>query len=113
MKQILLILQREFNTRVRKKSFIIITLITPILFAALMVLPTYLMSRDDEKARNIAVVDLGQRFSNVLESTENLRFSYITDTPIDQLKTTFEKADRKSTRLNSSHIATSRMPSSA
>lgn len=92
MKQILLILQREFNTRVRKKSFIIITLITPILFAALMVLPTYLMSRDDEKARNIAVVDLGQRFSNVLESTENLRFSYITDTPIDQLKTTFEKA---------------------
>lgn len=92
MKQILLILQREFNTRVRKKSFIIITLITPILFAALMVLPAYLMSRDDEKTRNIAVVDLAQRFDNVLESTDNLRFSYIADTPLDQLKATFEKA---------------------
>lgn len=92
MKQTLLILQREFNTRVRKKSFIIVTLITPLLFAALMVLPAYLMNRDDEKVRHIAVIDQTASFDSVLSSSTTLRFSYVYDTPVDKLKASFDKA---------------------
>lgn len=92
MKQIFLILQREFNVRVRKKSFIIITLLTPVLFAGLMVLPAYLMQRDDEQLRHIAVADLTADYDSVLRSSPTLRFSYVHDTPVDELKTTFDKA---------------------
>ncbi len=39
MSKIGLIIGREYKTRVRKKSFIVMTLLGPILFAALMVAP--------------------------------------------------------------------------
>lgn len=92
MKQTILILQREFNTRVRKKSFIITTLLTPILFAGLMVLPTYLMQMDDTQERKIAVVDNTLLYSDVITSSDYLNFSYVKDTPAEQLKTTLEQA---------------------
>lgn len=92
MKQILLILQREFSVRVRKKSFIIITLITPILFAGLMVLPAYLMQRDDEQLRHVAVIDQTASYDSVLTSSATLRFSYVYDTPVEKLKGSFDKA---------------------
>lgn len=92
MRQTILILQREFNTRVRKKSFIIMTLLTPILFAALMVLPSYLMTMDDTEERNIAVIDNTSIYDGVITSSDVLKFSYIKDTPVETMKTSFEKA---------------------
>lgn len=91
MKQIILILQREFNTRVRKKSFIIMTLLTPLLFAGLMVLPSYLMTMNDTEYRNIAVVDETGQFGEVISSGKLLTFNYIVNTPVDSLKTTFDE----------------------
>ena len=43
MSKINLILSREFTERVRKKSFIITTLLTPILMITLMAAPTLIM----------------------------------------------------------------------
>ena len=51
MSNISIIIQREFNERVRKKSFIITTLLMPLLMVALMAAPALIMqfSRGDEK----------------------------------------------------------------
>ena len=49
MNKILLILKREYLTRVQKKSFIILTLLMPVIMAALMFLPAYFMSMNDEQ----------------------------------------------------------------
>ena len=43
MSNISIIIQREFNARVRKKSFIITTLLMPVLMLALMVSPALIM----------------------------------------------------------------------
>lgn len=48
---ILLIIQREFLTRVRKKTFLLVTLLAPLIFAALMIVPGVLASMpEDNKA---------------------------------------------------------------
>ncbi len=51
-----LILKREFATRVRKRSFIIMTLLGPILSAALFILPAYLATLPQDY-RSILVLD--------------------------------------------------------
>jgi ABC-2 type transport system permease protein len=56
MKKIGLIIKREFTTRVRKKSFIILTLLGPILMASVMFLPAYLASLPTDQ-RIITVLD--------------------------------------------------------
>ncbi len=92
MKQIYLILQREFITRVRKKSFIIMTLLSPLFFAALMVLPSYFASLEDTSAKSIAIIDNTGSFTNVIPQTDYLKFSYITDTPVDEVKNKLEES---------------------
>ncbi|MDD4748239.1 MAG: ABC transporter permease, partial [Salinivirgaceae bacterium] len=57
MSKISKIIQREYITRVRKKSFIIMTILGPILFAALMVAPMLMSKFDDGTERKVAVVD--------------------------------------------------------
>jgi ABC-2 type transport system permease protein len=53
---ILLIIQREFLTRVRKKTFLLVTLIAPVLFAALMIVPGLLASMPEDH-KSIVVLD--------------------------------------------------------
>lgn len=57
MSKINLILSREFTERVRKKSFIITTLLTPILMIALMAAPTLIMMLGKTSTKKIVVVD--------------------------------------------------------
>jgi ABC-2 type transport system permease protein len=56
MNKILLILQREYLVRVQKRSFVIMTLLGPLLIAAIYSVPVILALRDS-KARTIAVID--------------------------------------------------------
>lgn len=56
MGKIWLIITREYYTRVRKPSFLVITILGPILMAALFITPVYLSMREQKKY-NIAVVD--------------------------------------------------------
>jgi len=77
MNKIPLIIEREYTTRVKQKSFIILTLLMPILMAGLLILPTYFMSMDDNQTRTVAVYDGSSIFLGRLESTEFTKFHYI------------------------------------
>ncbi|MBC7449187.1 MAG: ABC transporter permease, partial [Hymenobacteraceae bacterium] len=48
MSKIALIFQREYLTRVRKKSCIVMTLLAPVLLAAVFAIPLLLASGDDD-----------------------------------------------------------------
>lgn len=74
MSNISIIIQREFNERVRKKSFIITTLLMPVLMIALMASPALIMqySRGDEKV--ITVVDDSGLVAPKLENSEEIAF---------------------------------------
>ena len=57
MSKIGLIISREYRNRVAKKSFLLMTFLTPVLMAALFVVPIWLASIKDDEERVVAVVD--------------------------------------------------------
>ncbi len=77
MNKALLILQREYLTRVKKKSFIITTLLVPMAFAALMVFSVFMSTKGAEEKSLIAVYDETGVFLSRLQPTELINFKYI------------------------------------
>ena len=73
MNKIWLIIKREYLVRVRKRSFIIMTILGPLLMAGIIILPTYLAMQGHEK-RTIALYEENIFFSSKLEDTDNLHF---------------------------------------
>lgn len=69
-----LIIAREFMERVRKKSFIIATLLTPILTIGLMVAPSLFMLYGTSDQKQVVVVDRSGLVADKLESTSEVLF---------------------------------------
>ncbi len=72
-----LILQREYLTRVKKTSFIVMTFLGPLLMAALMIVPIVLASLEDVGKKTIAVIDETQWFTGKFESGDNMEFVHV------------------------------------
>ncbi len=79
-KKIGVIIGREYAMRVKKKSFLVITFVTPVLMGLLMVLPTIIMlyGSSEEKGQNVAVVDNSGIVAQYLESDEHIAFTDMT-----------------------------------
>lgn len=72
-----LIISREYFTRVKKKSFIILTILMPVMIAALIVLPVLLVLHNEKsQTAKVLVVDDTDIFLNAFEETDNTTFSY-------------------------------------
>ncbi len=93
MNKISVIIRREYLTRVRKKSFIIMTLLTPLLMAALFILPALVMTNQDQEFKKIAVVEIGPGiFKNVIPDTKDVDYVYLENINIEDLKKNFTQA---------------------
>ncbi len=91
MKKIFIIIKREYLTRVRKRSFIIMTILGPILMAALFIVPVYIAEKTDE-VKTIGVVDQTGLFFNKFHDSDNLKFKYIFS-DIQEIKNNFSKSN--------------------
>lgn len=87
MHKIKLIIAREYLTRVKKKSFILMTLLGPILMAGLMLVPVWIAMKDKD-IQLIEVIDDTGKFINQFESTTTLKFEH-TFKSIDSAKANF------------------------
>jgi ABC-2 type transport system permease protein len=93
MNKISVIIKREYVTRVRKKSFIIMTILAPLLMAAIITVPTILMMNQGGEFKKIAVVENNSDlFKGVIKNTDEVEFVYLENTKVDDLKNSFEKA---------------------
>jgi ABC-2 type transport system permease protein len=100
MNKIGLIIQREYITRVRKKSFIIMTIIGPVLFASLIVLPGWFAQVEDKEVLEIAVVEYDannqpvpdslQFFRDVIPNKENMKFIYLNNARLPDILKAFK-----------------------
>ena len=86
MNKIGLIIKREYFTRVKKRSFIIMTFLGPLLIAAIYIIPILLALHGDNEKRTIAVVDQSHWFERQFVSTENQTFIRLDDISIDSTK---------------------------
>lgn len=87
MKKVLLIIQREYVTRVRKKAFIVMLLAVPLLLAGMTALIAYVAKDSDviSKPQVVKVIDESHLFEGKLKSAKNIQF-IPTDEPIEQAK---------------------------
>ncbi|MCF8221670.1 MAG: ABC transporter permease [Bacteroidales bacterium] len=87
------IISREYSTRVKKKSFIIMTLLTPLIFVAFFLVPILIMGNEDKEFKKIAVIEDGTNlFKGVIRDRDDADFVYLENTDVNSLKNTFEEA---------------------
>lgn len=72
--KIWIVVQREFTTYVKKKSFIIMTILAPFLMAALIFLPLALSFIKDSDRQTVAVIDNTGLYSEFFKSDDNYLF---------------------------------------
>ena len=87
-KKLGIIIQREYLNKVKKKSFLLITFLAPVLFAAIAILPTVIMLGTKEEAKKVGVVDRSGIVLPFLESNDNVEYIDLgADAPVDSIKT--------------------------
>ena len=76
MNKILLIIKREYLSRVRKKSFVIMTILGPVLMAGLILAPILLMDSSDEEKKEIWVCDENNLFEPQFEDVDGTDYQF-------------------------------------
>lgn len=89
----LLIIEREYKAIVAKKSFIIVTLLAPVLMIGLMCIPALLMNLNSSDARQIAIVDMSGKYGKDFKNTDDYSFTILENVPTEKIKQEYENAD--------------------
>ena len=76
MNKILLIIRREYLTRVRKRSFLVMTILGPLLMAAIVIIPVYIATMTNE-VKTVSVIDETGFFFGKFKDSEGVKFHYI------------------------------------
>ena len=75
MKKIVLIIQREFSFRVRKTSFLIVSMLGPLAMLLLMIVPYWVTSEGSEKTTALIIDETGM-YSSILKLRTDYSFIY-------------------------------------
>ena len=74
MNRIFLIIRREYLNIVARKSFIVMTLLIPIISLLCMAAPALLMELNDSEVKNVVVIDEGSQLADVIVDTDEFHF---------------------------------------
>jgi len=91
MNKIWFVIKREYKTRVVKKSFIIMSIIGPLFFAALVIAPAYFSSLQENKLRKIAVIDQTGIYDDTLINTSLLNNLKLKEEKVDINKVMYRR----------------------
>lgn len=92
MNKTLLILQQEYLKRVKKKSFIVLTLLVPLIFVGMFALVIFLSVNDDKQERTIAVFDESSLFLGKLEQEGYTKYHFIPGEEYEKLRTNLKES---------------------
>ncbi len=92
MNKILLIIQREYLSRVKKKSFIVMTFLTPLLIAGIYGLIGYFTYKGIKDTHDsVAVVSQNKTLTEKLQSDDNIDYTYL-NISLEEAKKNLDKA---------------------
>lgn len=86
MNHLPLIIKREYLTKVRNKSFIVMTFLSPLIMIGLITLVAYLSQLNNDKVRIITVLDESGFVNTVFENTEYTRYQILENTSLPHAK---------------------------
>ena len=90
MRNIFLVIKREYLVRVKKKSFLIMTILGPLLFVGFYAGVIWIAVGSVD-LKTVQVVDESNLFRNEFKDSESLKFEYLSS-PIDSAKNEFQKS---------------------
>ncbi|MBO4764686.1 MAG: ABC transporter permease, partial [Bacteroidales bacterium] len=86
-----LIIGREYSVRVKKKSFILTTILTPVFMAALILIPSLIMLYKGDDQKKVMFVDRSGLVQPYFESGESVQYSFAdANADIEQMKADFK-----------------------
>tara|TARA_R110002072_G_scaffold300390_1_gene477829 strand:- start:129334 stop:130644 length:1311 start_codon:yes stop_codon:yes gene_type:complete len=91
MNHLSLIIKREYLNKVRNKSFIIMTFLSPLIFVGIFTLVAYLSNLNNDKVRVVSVLDESGLFQNQFESTDNLKYNMVSGMSLSEAKKSNEE----------------------
>ncbi|WP_298344858.1 ABC transporter permease [uncultured Algibacter sp.] len=86
MNHLPLIIKREYLTKVKNKSFIIMTFLSPIIFITLIAVVAYLSQVNSDKVRVISVLDESGLIENTLKKSENTSYNVLPEMTLEDAK---------------------------
>lgn len=92
MKTLSLIIQREFIAKVRNKSFIVMTFLSPLLFVGMAVLIGFLASMNKDSVTQIAIHDEAGYLKNDFKNNKNTTYTDLSAMPFQVAKDTASKS---------------------
>ncbi|PHN03331.1 ABC transporter permease [Flavilitoribacter nigricans] len=92
MDKLWLIIKREYLTRVKRRSFILATLLTPLAMGLFIVVITVIFSYESDDTKRIAIVDEGKILAGNIASDGNIFFRKM-DTDLETLKQNLPQED--------------------
>ena len=92
MDKLKLIIKREFFAKVKNKSFIIMTILSPLLMVGFGSLIVFLNQKNSEEVRTIAYVDDSQLLDSVFVNTSSIKYVNLTALGIDEARNQAEKS---------------------
>ncbi|MEP5339505.1 MAG: ABC transporter permease [Algibacter sp.] len=93
MNHLPLIIKREYLTKVRNKSFIIMTFLSPIIMIALMCVVAYLSQMNNDEVRTISVLDDSGMLLDVFENTDNITYHKLQNMTLEEAQVLVVEAE--------------------
>lgn len=93
MRQLFLILRREYLTRIRNKSFLLMTFLSPLAFVGLSVVIMYLTQLNNHAERSIEILDESGQLERAFEHQNDFSYHYHREGDLEQLKKRSQRSD--------------------
>ncbi len=93
MNHLSLIIKREYLTKVKNKSFIIMTILSPLIMIALIAVVAYLSQLNNSKERTISILDESGFVSDVFQNTDNTTYNLLSGVNLEEAKALVKKEE--------------------
>lgn len=93
MNHLALITKREFLNKVKNKSFILMTFLSPLIMVGIFALVAYLTQLNNDKVRTISVLDESALFADEFKSTEKTKYDVLTNISLEDAKKIVQEAE--------------------
>ncbi|PQV46249.1 ABC-2 type transport system permease protein [Jejuia pallidilutea] len=86
MNHLPLIIKREYLSKVKNKSFIVMTILSPIIMIVLISVVAYLSQLNNDKVRVISVLDASEKVKDIFTNTDNTTYNILEDISLEDAK---------------------------
>lgn len=93
MNHLPLIIKREYLTKVKNKSFIIMTFLSPLIFITFICVVAYLAQLNSDKVRVISILDESGLVNTLFENSENTSYNILEGMLLDDAKTLVQETE--------------------